>query len=190
MNIAVYCSSKPDLEKRYHEMALELGHWMGRNGHTLVYGGVDAGLMHTVAKAVHDSGGQVVGVITRNFAPMADRLVDKLIVTADLNERKSRMYLISDLHVVLPGGIGTIDEWMSALSQWVVDKRDGVGIVIANVDGMYTPTMQQLSLLANTPFAGNRHIEAVTQVADASQLIAAIEEITSLTPINELKHEE
>lgn len=182
MNIAVYCSSKPHLDKRYHEMALELGHWMGRNGHTLIYGGVDAGLMHTVAHGVHESGGQVVGVITRNFAPMADRLVDRLITTADLSERKSRMYLISDLHVVLPGGVGTIDEWMSALSQWVVDKREGVGIVFANVDDMYGSMVRQLAEMADTPFAGDRHLAAMAQVANTRQLIDTLEKITNLNP--------
>lgn len=183
MNIAVYCSSKPHLDPRYHEMARALGHWMGRHGHTLIYGGVDAGLMHTVAQAVHDSGGQVVGVITRNFASMADRLVDRLITTADLNERKSRMYLISDLHVVLPGGLGTIDEWMSALSQMVVDKREGIGIVIANVDGMYDHVMEQMRAMAATPFAGGKHLELQAATTDIAELLFTLNEITSIHPL-------
>ena len=182
MNIAVYCSSKYDLEQRYIDLARAVGHWIGDNGHTLIYGGVDAGLMHVVAKSCHDSGGEVVGVITRNFAPMADRVVDRLLTTGDLSERKSRMYLISDLHVVLPGGLGTIDEWMAALSQWVVDKREGVGIVVANYEGMYDPTLAQLRWLAGSQFAGERHLAAMAVAPDTEQLLHTLQQLTSLNP--------
>ena len=136
MNIAVYCSSRPNLDQRYIDVARALGAWIGRHGHTLVYGGVDAGLMYVTAEAVKQNGGQVTGVIISKFLSRADALVDTMVTTADLNERKSRMYALSDVHVVLPGGIGTIDEWMSALSQMVIDHHKGVGILVVNMDGM------------------------------------------------------
>lgn len=180
MNIAVYCSSKRDLEQRYIDIAHALGQWMGEHNHTLVYGGVDAGLMHVVAKACHDSGGEVVGVITENFAHLADTVVDRLITVGDLSQRKSQMYRISDIHVVLPGGVGTIDEWMAALSQWVVDKRNGVGIVIANIDGMYDHLLQQLRQLAATPFASNMHIETMAVANDTQEMIDKLNELTAL----------
>ncbi len=182
MNIAVYCSSKHGLEQRYIDLARAVGHWIGAGGHTLVYGGVDAGLMHVVAKSCHDSGGEVVGVITRNFASKADRLVDRLLTTGDLSERKSRMYIISDLHVVLPGGLGTIDEWMAALSQWVVDKREGVGIVVANCEGMYDATLAQLRWLAGSPFAGKRHLAAMAVASSTEQLLHTLDRLTAPAP--------
>ena len=180
MNIAVYCSSRPHLGQRYIDVARALGQWMGQHGHTLVYGGVNAGLMHVMAKAVKENGGEAVGVITENFKPMADRLVDRLITTADLSERKSRMYALSDFHVVLPGGIGTIDEWMAALSQHVVDKREGVGIMVVNIDGMYDHIINQLHALANTRFAGDKHIEAMMEVTDTEQMLNKLDELFTL----------
>ncbi|MBO7610292.1 MAG: TIGR00730 family Rossman fold protein [Muribaculaceae bacterium] len=184
MNIAVYCSSRPHLNQDYIDMASTLGQWLGMNGHTLVYGGVNAGLMHIVAKAAHEHGGHITGVVTRNFAPMTDQLVDRLITTANLNERKAQMYLISNLHVVLPGGIGTIDEWISALSQMVVDKREGTGIVVVNADGMYDNIIAQLNDLANTRFAGDSHLKLMRVVADSEELVSALNEIISLNTIN------
>lgn len=178
MNIAVYCSSWPNLDQRYHDIARALGRWIGRNGHTLVYGGVDAGLMHTVAAATKEMGGNVTGVITRKFMPLADPLVDQLITTADLSERKARMYLMSDLHVVLPGGVGTLDEWLSALSQMVVDKRQDVGMIIVNLQGQYDATMEQLRGFAQGPFAGDRHLALMCEVRDESHLLQALERLT------------
>ncbi len=177
MNIAVYCSSYPHLDKECVEMAQAFGRWIGEHGHTLVYGGVNAGLMHVIAKACAASGGKVTGVITRNFAPMADTLVDELLYTDNLNERKSKMYEISDLHVVLPGGIGTIDEWLSALSQWVVDRREGVGMIIANNQGMYDPLLEQMRWLAQSQFAGDKHLKAMAVVPDAEALISMLDSI-------------
>lgn len=178
MNIAVYCSSRPHLGQSNVDLAQTLGQWMGKNGHTLVYGGVNAGLMHIVAKAAHKAGGQVVGVITRNFAPMADPLVDRLILTENLNDRKAKMNSIADLHVVLPGGIGTIDEWLSALSQMVVDKRKGVGIVVVNADGMFDHIIAQLDDLANSRFAGDSHLALMRVVPDTEHLLDELDKIT------------
>lgn len=180
MNIAVYCSSKRDLEQRYIDIAQALGQWLGEHKHTLVFGGVNAGLMHVVAKACHDSGGEVVGVITDNFAHLADSVVDRLITVGDLSQRKSQMYRISDIHVVLPGGVGTIDEWMAALSQWIVDNRNGVGIVIANIDGMYDHLLRQLHQLAATPLAGEKHINSMAVANDAQAMIEKLNELTAL----------
>ena len=184
MNIAVYCSSRPHLDKRYRDVARALGHWIGENEHALVYGGVDAGLMHVVADAVHESGSQVVGVVTRNFATMSDRLCDRLIVADSLNDRKARMYAISDLHVVLPGGVGTIDEWLSALSQMVVDKREGAGIVVVNMDRLFDHTLEQLHQLAGSPFAGDMHLRLMRVAADGDDMIAILNELSNLHKSN------
>lgn len=179
MNVAVYCSSRPNLDQHHIDMAQALGEWLAVNGHTMVYGGVNAGLMHVAAKAAHEHGGQLLGVVTRDFAPMADQLVDRFITTDDLNTRKAQMYLQSDIHVVLPGGIGTIDEWISALSQMVVDKREGVGMVIVNADGMYDSLLLQLQQLANSKFAGDKHLQLMRVVTDTDGLITALNELSN-----------
>ncbi len=153
MNIAVYCSSRSDLEERYIMAATALGEWIGRNGHTLVYGGSNAGTMHTLAQAAHDAGASITGVIPQCFAKRADTLVDTLIPTTDLAERKSRMIALADLFVVLPGGIGTIDEWISTLTHLVVAGDTATRIVVVNIGGIFNDMLAQLQATASSPFA-------------------------------------
>ena len=74
MKIVVYCSSMEGLEKKYQQLAAALGTWIGQNGHTLLYGGSNAGLMHITAAAVHEAGGHVIGVIPEMFRHRIDPL--------------------------------------------------------------------------------------------------------------------
>ena len=65
MNIAVFCSANNNIAPDYFRAAEELGRWIGENGHTLVYGGANSGLMECIGKAVHEAGGRTIGVIPR-----------------------------------------------------------------------------------------------------------------------------
>ena len=153
MNIAVYCSSRSNLEERYTVAAATLGEWIGRNGHTLVYGGSNAGTMHTLAQAAHDAGAYITGVVPKCFANRADKLIDTLIPANDLAERKGRMIQLADIFVVLPGGIGTIDEWISTLTHLVVAGDTTTRIVVVNIDGVFDNMIAQIEATASSPFA-------------------------------------
>lgn len=177
MKIAVYCSSRNDLPQEYVKLAQSLGQWIGSNGHTLVYGGVNAGLMHITAQAVHDSGGDILGIIPECFKHRADVLNDELITTRDLNDRKSRMIEQADAFVVLPGGIGTIDEWISTLAQLTISDDDNRGIIVANHEGMYDGTIRQLTDSANSIFSRGKDLNRSVMVNDAAQMI---EQLTKL----------
>lgn len=63
MKITVYCSSKSNLDNKYTSTAVELGRWIGSNKHELVYGGVNAGMMHILAQSAHDAGASITGII-------------------------------------------------------------------------------------------------------------------------------
>ena len=170
MNIAVYCSSRQGLAPEIEATAQALGQWIGTNGHTLVYGGVNAGLMHTVAQAAHDAGAQVVGVVPEYFMHRLDEVVDDVIETRDLNDRKDEMYRRSDAFVVLPGGIGTIDEWIATLSQITVDGSPR-RIVVMNLDGMYDHMVEQLKATNESPYA------RVATMLDISIIASTIDEM-------------
>lgn len=112
MNIAVFCSANNNIAPDYFRAAEELGQWIGENGHTLVYGGGNSGLMECIGKAVHEAGGRTIGVIPRIMEEgrrMSD-YVDIEIPCEDLSDRKAIMMERSDEFYALPGGIGTIDE--------------------------------------------------------------------------------
>ncbi|MDO4510633.1 MAG: TIGR00730 family Rossman fold protein [Bacteroidales bacterium] len=177
MNIAVYCASREDLEEKYVAPAKALGEWIGQNGHTLVYGGVKAGLMHTVAQAAYDAGAHIVGVVPMRFMARTDAVVHEVIECHDLGDRKVIMMDRADAFVVLPGGLGTLDEWLSTLSQIIVNVDDHRPIFVVNVDGMYTHQLEQLRITANSPFARGKHIDCSIEVPDAQALIAELQKM-------------
>ena len=177
MNIVVYCSSHNNLDDKYRKLAQALGAWIGQNGHTLVYGGSNAGLMHVTASAVHEAGGHVVGVIPEIFRHRIDPVCDEVVYTADLAERKQVMIERGDIFVVLPGGIGTLDEWISTLTVMNIGDNDHRPIIAADLDGMFDATVQQLAVLTRTPFARGKDLTHTLSAHSPDDLISTLTNI-------------
>ena len=112
MKLCVFCSANQQIDPDFFVSAKELGTWAAENGHTIVFGGHDAGLMHSVSKAARLAGGEVIGVAPRRIEEMGRQSpwTTRYISTRDLNDRKQIMVEESDAFIVLPGGIGTLDE--------------------------------------------------------------------------------
>jgi uncharacterized protein (TIGR00730 family) len=146
--IGIFLSSHESLPASFGEAAESVGRWMGRNGHTLVYGGSSKGLMETLAQSTRQNGGRVIGVVPQILTEQGD-VSDALNVTfhcADLNDRKAIMMRESDLFIALPGGIGTLDEIFTVLA------ADTIGlcnkhIILYNTDGCWTPALALLDHL-------------------------------------------
>jgi len=178
MKVVVYCSANADLPDEVIAIATELGRWIGEGRHTLVYGGVNAGLMHVTAQEARKAGCQeIVGIVPEFFAHRADPLCTELLLASDLNERKSKLIAHGDVFVVLPGGLGTIDEWVSTLSQLVVEGSDRP-IVVVNYNGMYTAQAQQLRNTAQSQFARAASIGRSILVGNSQELINQLNKIT------------
>ena len=166
MKIVVYCSSQAGLEEKYQQLARDLGTWIGQNGHGLLYGGSNAGLMHITAAAAHEAGGHVIGVIPEMFRHRIDPVCDEVVYTANLGDRKQYMIEHGDVFVVMPGGIGTLDEWMSTLAVRPV--------IVANIDGLYDATVQQLADMTQTPFARGKNLARTLVATTPADLIATL----------------
>lgn len=180
MNVVVYCSANADLPDDIIAVATTLGRWIGENGHTLVYGGVNAGLMHVTAQAAAEEGClSIVGIVPDMFKHRADPLCTELVLARDLNHRKSMLIDKGDVFVVLPGGLGTIDEWVSTLSQLVVEGSDRP-ILVVNHAGMYTAQAEQLCNTAKSQFARAASIDRSVLVNDSQELINKLNEINKL----------
>ena len=177
MKIAVYCSSREGLHDKFTMAATKLGQWIGTHRHTLVYGGVKAGLMHTVAQSVHDAGGELLGIVPTRFLYRADPLLNTMMKCDDLGDRKTIMMNHADVFVVLPGGIGTIDEWISTLSQVIVNNGDDRKILVLNTDGMYDAQVQQLNETAKSVFARGKHIDMSINCPTVEKMIVELEKI-------------
>ncbi len=178
MNIVVYCSSMEGLEEKYQQLAIALGSWIGQQGHTLLYGGSNAGLMHVTAAAVHAAGGHIVGVIPEMFRHRIDPVCDEVVYTANLGDRKQYMIEHGDVFIVLPGGIGTLDEWISTLAVMTIGNDDPRPIIVADLDGMFDPTLQQLAVLSRTPFARGKDLSRTLVAHNADELLHTLNNLT------------
>lgn len=147
-SLCVFCSSSDAVASQYFAVATELGAALARRKITLVYGGGQVGLMGTVARAVHQHGGRVHGVIpaylrTRELAYEAS---DELLVTPDLRARKAAMEERADAFVALPGGFGTLEEILEVLTLKQLGRHHKP-IVFLNTNGFYDPLLAQFEKL-------------------------------------------
>ena len=180
MNIVVYCSSREALGDDYEKMAQAVGCWIGSHRHTLVYGGVNAGLMHTVAQATADAGGKVIGIVPEVFAHRADKVCTEVIACHNLSDRKDLMIEKGDAYICLPGGIGTIDEWISTLSHLIVAGIENKKpIFVVNYMGMYDNLVAQLRECAHSPFARGKNIDCSHIASDTNNLIEKLNNFIS-----------
>jgi len=115
--LCVYTASSDVLDTDYIEAAAELGTLMAREGYALVYGGGNIGLMGVLARAVHEAGGHVTGVIPDKLRAreLAYEDADELIITQTMRERKLIMEERAEAFVALPGGFGTLEEILEIL---------------------------------------------------------------------------
>jgi len=178
MKIVVYCSSQEGLDEKYQQLARELGTWIGQRGHTLLYGGSNAGLMHITASAVHEAGGHVTGVIPEMFRHRLDPVCDDAVHTVNLGDRKQYMIEHGDVFVIMPGGIGTLDEWISTLAVMTIGNDDPRPIIVANLDGMYDATIRQLADMTRTPFARNKNLSRTLVATSTTELLSALSTLT------------
>lgn len=126
MNITVYCGSAGGTSAAYRESAEEVGRWIARNGHTMVYGAGRFGLMNIAAGAAKDNGGSVIGIIPEFLDSREGHRedLDELIFVETMDERKAKMIELGDAFLALPGGVGTLEEISQIMSLLVIEKLD------------------------------------------------------------------
>lgn len=116
-SICLYCGSSDEVEPKYIELAKSLGKAIADQGYRLVYGGGKVGLMGAAATAAHEAGGKVLGIMPRfllNIEGVFDDVEHRIVET--MHERKQMMFEESEGFIVLPGGIGTLEEAVEMLS--------------------------------------------------------------------------
>jgi uncharacterized protein (TIGR00730 family) len=117
-SLAVFCGASLGYDKRYSAMACEVGIFLAKNRIKLVYGGGGIGLMGEVANKVSELNGEVVGVIPQRLfiKEVAHQGLTDLRVVENMHQRKDLMYQLSDAFLILPGGMGTMDEFFEILT--------------------------------------------------------------------------
>jgi uncharacterized protein (TIGR00730 family) len=136
--ICVFCASSVRLDELWLRLATDVGTELGRRGHTLVSGGGCVGMMGAVADGARDAGARTVGIIPQSLVDLevADVNSDELIVTTSMAERKTVMVEKSDAFMVLPGGLGTLDELFEVWTLATLGLHDKP-IVVLDSGGFY-----------------------------------------------------
>jgi hypothetical protein len=157
MRVCVFCSSKLDFAPSLIEECRRLAKWLVGQQHSLVYGGAQAGLMGLMADEVLASGGRVVGYLPEGLFPseIPHKRLTELVQVKDLFERKKLMMENSDAFVILPGGIGTLDEFFEVLTWKSLDCFDKP-ILLYNIDGFWNSLLALMQdLKEKNVFASN-----------------------------------
>ena len=138
MKICVFCSANQQIDPDFFGMTEELGRWAASNGHALVYGGVNQGLMESLGKAAKEAGGRTIGIIPMivEKSGRTSNYVEIEIPCDNLSDRKQLMMEQSDVFIALPGGIGTIDEIFTIASSATIGYHQKK-VILYNMKGFW-----------------------------------------------------
>lgn len=138
MNITVYLGANEGDAPSLKQAVQELGTWIGKSGHALIYGGSRCGLMGEIAESVLNAGGEVTGVEPQFFVDgeLQHEGLTKLIVTQDMTERKTKMIELGDAFIAFPGGTGTLEEIAEVMSKVSLKHLDAP-CILYNLNGYY-----------------------------------------------------
>jgi uncharacterized protein (TIGR00730 family) len=167
----VYCGSSGQVDPRYREAAVRLGRGLAGRGITMVYGGGRIGLMGLAADACLAAGGEVIGIIP-DF--LQRREVDhpgvkQLLVVGSMHERKQRMADLAEAFLILPGGLGTLDELFEILT-WKQLGLHSKPIILVDVGGYWQPLVALLDHLVESRFV-RPEMRALWEVAASTEAV-------------------
>ncbi len=153
MNICLYGSGSRKIDAVYTDAAYELGCMIAQKGHTLVFGGGDTGMMGACARGVHDNNGKTLGIAPEwigSFEPLCEKCSDFIYVDT-MDERKNEFLKNSDVFIIAPGGIGTLDEFFEIITLKKLKQHDKK-IIVFNIDGFYNKMIEMIDEMGEKGF--------------------------------------
>ena len=183
INICVFGASSRDLEQAYTRDAYQMGTLMAQRGWTCYNGAGCEGLMRAVSDGVLDAGGEAIGVIPQFMVDNGwhyDRLT-RIITTADMHERKHTLAQMTQAVIALPGGCGTMEELLEAIT-WRQLNLAPKPIVVLNTLGFYDHLAAMLTTSIDQGFMRKSHNRLVQFVSSPEQAIATVEKELQQSP--------
>ena len=176
MKICIFCSANDHIDSDFFALTEELGRWAAQQGHTIVYGGVNCGLMECVAKASHDAGGMNIGVIPQivEKGGRVSEYVDVDILCDNLSDRKQLMQDQADVFIALPGGIGTLDEVFTIAASATIGYH-AKPVILYNMKGFWDSLIALLDDLQSKGFTRKNwrtQIQVANSLEDIAQLLS------------------
>ena len=165
-SLCVFCGSRNGEDPAHGEAGQKLGQMLGEKGVRLVYGGGGIGLMAQVANAAVAAGAPVTGIIPEFLRAYEVGVVEGAdeIVVEGMHERKAKMFEISDAFVVLPGGLGTLDESIE-ITTWKQLQQHNKPIIFVNINGYWDPYFALIDRVVDGGF-GHHKVKELFQVVD------------------------
>ena len=174
-SLCVFCGSRLGTDPRHADQAARLGTLLAERGIRLIYGGGGIGLMGILAEAVLQAGGHVVGVIPGFLRDLevGHPGLSELIVVDSMHERKRRMFDLSDGFVILPGGLGTLDEALE-IRTWRQLKLHEKPVIVVNIGGYWSAFDDLIARTVEGGFADQRAQKLCTWVGDVEEVLPAM----------------
>lgn len=174
-SVCVFCGSRPGSDARYLAAARRFGELAGRAGLEVVFGGGRVGLMGAAADGAMGQGGRVTGLIPLRLLEreVAHEGISELIVTDGMFDRKAEMIARSDAFVILPGGLGTLDELLEVLTLRQLGYHEKP-ILLVDTGGYWAPFTALVEHVVATEFAGTSASSLYEVVEDAEAAIARL----------------
>jgi len=180
--VCVYLGSSGKCSEGHKKTAYDFGQLMAKAGMSLVYGGGRVGLMGILADSVLKGGGKVIGIIPEHISrrEISHEELTELHVVDSMHTRKQMMVDKSDAFVVLPGGIGTLDELCEVMTWKQLGMHDKP-IVIANVNQYWSPFMAMIDNVIKEKFMRDEDRRLITEVDNIDAVIRALTEAPAET---------
>lgn len=173
--LCVFCGSRKGNDPAYAEAAESLGRGIAERDIRLVYGGGDIGLMSVTTRAALKAGGQATGVIPDFLMAyeVGDPGVQELLVVGSMHERKAAMFERADGFVILPGGLGTLDEMFEIIT-WKQLQQHAKPIVVLDINGYWKPLKDMVARMIEGGFAHPKIEELFTIVESVDKVWQAL----------------
>ncbi|MGP1393951.1 MAG: TIGR00730 family Rossman fold protein [Inquilinaceae bacterium] len=174
-SICVYCGSSGRVADVHRDAAQRLGTVIAQNGLRLVYGGGRVGLMGIAADAALAAGGEVVGIIPEHIQSLEVEHtgLTELLIVDSMHVRKQAMFERSDAFVVLPGGLGTLDETFEILT-WKQLALHDKPVVLVDIDGYWRPLTAMIDHMIREGFAQPAHRQLYRLVHGIDDVLPAL----------------
>ena len=181
--VCVYCASSRSAHPDYRAAARRLGEVLAAEGVGIIYGGGAVGSMGALADGALSRGGRVIGILPRFMAELewGHKGLTDLQLVEDLRARKHMMLTLSQAAIALPGGSGTLEELLEAITF----KRLGLylnPILLVNTRGFFDPLIELLARAVEERFMDQRHLLMWQVVATPDEVPAALENAPAWSP--------
>ncbi|KAL0923415.1 hypothetical protein M5K25_007471 [Dendrobium thyrsiflorum] len=175
--ICVFCGSSPGKKPSYQLAAVQLGHELVERNIDLVYGGGSIGLMGLVSQAVFNGGRHVLGVIPKTLMPreITGETIGEVRAVSGMHQRKAEMARHADAFIALPGGYGTLEELLEAIT-WAQLGIHNKPVGLLNIDGYYNCLLSFIDKAVEEGFIDTAARNIIISAQTSHELLSKLEE--------------